>query len=296
MRIFIVSIVASVSAMFLGGCASTTIDTSVNSYAAGVPQAGTTYAIIPYTNGQEDVEMKLNSFEFNEYANLLEKSFSSKGWSRLPANSQPHMVVVVSYGMGPPNTRQYQYSVPTYGKTGSNSYTTGTVTSFGGFTNLNATTTTIPTYGITGSETRLGTITTYDRWLGVSAIDWAEYSRTGKLNRVFDVAVKSTGTGGDLRAVMPYMAMSAGRYAGVNSGRAIMIEHKYDGKEIREFLNSPMPERQLPAPVVSYREAPVTNQPAEVQHQAGSPSQSQTSPVVTQGKPRRSWSNGVRND
>lgn len=240
MRKFVQFLVLSAAAM-LSACSSTKLYTSVSSFSKGTPPAGVSYILLPYAQGSiSNSFAKLNEFEFNEYAAYIERGLSAKGWRRVPVNGTAHMVVFVAYGMGPPQEKTYTYSTPTWGQTGGGTaYTTGVASSFGGYTNLSATTTFVPNYGITGYQTHLGTMTTYDRWLRVMSFRMDTLAKTNQWDQVWDVSVKSTGTSNDLRAVMPYLAMSASQYAGVSSGRSVGLAYKQGGKEIRAFLAPP---------------------------------------------------------
>lgn len=218
--------------VWLAGCASTNIYSTANGFSTGSPPAGSTYLLLPDSD-----KVSENELEFREYAGLVERALTEKGWSRVNDFKSADQVVFVGYGIGNPQKEQISYSLPVWGQTGvSSAYTSGTISTFGNTGTINATTTYTPSYGITGYNQFLTTVTTYDRWLRLTSVDRKAYDQTGKVSEIWKLLVFSNGRTGDLRTVFPYLAMVAGRYAGENTGKALKVTYKMEGAEYKAFV------------------------------------------------------------
>ncbi len=134
------------------------------------------------------------------------------------------IAIFLGYGIGDPETHQFTYSLPTYGKTGvSSSNTYGTVNTYGNTATYSGTTTYTPTYGVTGSTTHTGSRTTYFRYLLLDAVDLDEYRKTEKEVQLWKTTVTSTGSSGDLRQVFPILVAASKQYIGSNTGKKVKV-------------------------------------------------------------------------
>lgn len=236
--------VVLLAALLLAACVpgGTNINSYVNSYASSPVPAGTTYVLYPAAEG-----VSPDDLEFLEYASHIEKALSAKGWRRISPHQQADLAVLVSYGIGDPQQHTTTSALPIFGQTGVQSaYTHGSVNlpTYGNTATYSQTTTYTPSYGITGYVPVQNTYTTYQRWLNVAAFDFGVYLREGKEAQVWRVSVTSSGSTGDLRQIIPYMAASAAPHFGSSTGKAVPVSLKMDGKEIQEFLESnPQPAR-----------------------------------------------------
>lgn len=63
----------------------------------------------------------------------------------------------------------------------------------------------------------------FGRWLRVEAVSAAEYRKTGTIRSVWATRITSTGTGSDLRVLIPVMIRGAQNYLGEDTGHSIDV-------------------------------------------------------------------------
>lgn len=203
----------------------------VSGYSFAPPAAGTTY----FLGSEKGIET--DQFEAREFFNHVERALSVKGLVRVPTPDQAQVIIFVGYGIGAPKEQIATYSVPTFGQTGvMSAHTFGTVSSYG---TISATTTYTPSYGITGSMSHAYSYETYDRWLRLSAVDGPQL-KLGKVQDIWRVDVKSTGSSGDLRQIFPIMAFVASKYVAIDTGKAVRTKTKVKAKDFQAFLQLPV--------------------------------------------------------
>ncbi|KPW03541.1 hypothetical protein [Pseudoalteromonas sp. P1-11] len=206
----------------LAGCAATgqpTFYVSVDSLAASVASTKKTYLLIP---GNEGVSR--NDLQFQEYENYLKRVLNGKGYIAASSRDEADVAIVLSYGIGDPQTHQYSYSLPTWGQTGvSSANTYGTATTYGNRTSVNATTTYTPTYGVTGSTTHTGTRTTFFRYALITGYDYTAFKDSKKEVQIWKTTISSTGSSGDLRRVFPILMAASEPYMATNTGQKIPV-------------------------------------------------------------------------
>ena len=137
---------------------------------------------------------------------------------------------------GDPQEHQYSYSIPTWGQTGvSSSYTTGTISSYGGYGSYSGTTTYTPAYGITGSTTHIGSYTTYFRFIVLDAVDLDEYKKSKKEVQLWKTYVTSSGSSSDLRRVFPILVAASQQYFGKNTGQKVEVNLDEEDERVTEI-------------------------------------------------------------
>lgn len=212
----------------------------VSGYSISPTATGTTYYLATEKGLQSD------QFQLREFSNHVERALSSKGLVRVASPDQAQTVVFLGFGIGDPKQRVASYSLPTFGQTGvSSSSTFGTVSSMG---TVSATTSYTPTYGITGSSSHSYSYDTYDRWLRLTAVDGTQLRTSGTLHDLWKTEVKSTGTSGDLRVILPLMAFAASKYIGTDTGKAVRVKTKEKAKDYLQFLQQPVSGILAPTP------------------------------------------------
>jgi hypothetical protein len=72
--------------------------------------------------------------------------------------------------------------------------------------------------------------------LKLTAISSPHLKAGGAIKEIWKLDVRSSGTLGDLRAVLPAMAFAARNYVGTNTGKAIEIKVK-EKKDFKSFLS-----------------------------------------------------------
>ena len=199
----------SIAVTFVGGllawsCAAP-YSVSVNSFAAPNALAYRTYALIP-----ADEKLPPSDLEFQEYSWYVHRVLMSRGLQPV-AIEQAQVAILLQYGIGEPREHTLTRSIPVWGQTGiASSTTTGTLSTYGNQTYVNAQTSYTPQYGVTGHKTHVETYTTFPRFVGISAVDLGAYRATRQMVEVWKTRIVSVGTSGDLRVVFPIMIAGRG--------------------------------------------------------------------------------------
>lgn len=204
--------------MLVSGCASVTpnFEVSVDSISGEGPIAKPLYVLLP---GNKDTSE--SDLQFQEFAGYIKRALASKGYEEAESFEKADLAIFLGYGIGDPQEHQYTYSLPTWGQTGvSSSYTTGTISSYGGYS---GTTTYTPTYGVTGATSHGGSYSTYFRFMLLTAYNLKEYRNTKKEVQVWKTTVTSAGSSGDLRRVFPVLVAASQDYVGTNTGNKIAV-------------------------------------------------------------------------
>ena len=175
-----------------------------------------------------------NTFEYKEFSHFVKKALIFNGFTEAKDETTAEVVIFFGYGIGDPKTVQVNYSVPLFGRTGiASAYTTGT----GSGNSYSSSTTVIPSYGVTGVVNKTATVTTYQRWLRLSGVASQSLQPPRTPIEMWKVEVKSEGSSGDLRYILPFMAYSSKDYIAISSGKQIEIKVKEKNKDFRNFMN-----------------------------------------------------------
>lgn len=230
MKLKIVMIPLWLSVLLLSGCANMRPPTfHVNVDSIGDARENKTYILLP---GNKDTNP--NDLQFKEYASYVNRALQEKGFIQAETFQEANVAIFLGYGIGDPREHQYTYSLPAWGQTGvSSAYTTGTVSSYGGYGSYSGTTTYTPTYGITGSTTHSGSYTTYFRFMLLDAIDLDEYRKSDKEVQLWKTTVTSSGSSGDLRRVIPILVAASKKYIGTNTGKKVKVELSEEDDQVK---------------------------------------------------------------
>lgn len=180
-------------ALLLSGCAGF-VKSNVTVFHILPPQeTRTKYSFIP-------LQSQESSLEYATYQNYIRNEFSKFNYQEVPLEDAS-VIVAFEYGMG--GSREKIVSIPIYGQTGVSSATThGSVNTYGNYGTFTARTTFTPTYGFTGSQTYSKTEHTRNLWLYI--VDKSSLI-SGKSKVLYEAAVQSEGSSGQLVKVMPAM-------------------------------------------------------------------------------------------
>jgi Domain of unknown function (DUF4136) len=184
------NLIVAIVMLALTGC--TMVKARVSSFHNLPAQpSGLTFAGIPY-------QWQNGSLEFQTYANILATELQSKGFVVVPLD-QAQFVVFLAYAID--SGRQVSYSYPIIGQTGVfSSYTSGTVQTYGNTGSYSGTTTYNPTYGVVGMGQ--GSRTEYTSGVHLDVLDKSALA-AGQISKVYEGEVVSSGSTGQLPAVMP---------------------------------------------------------------------------------------------
>lgn len=153
-----------------------------------------TYAF-GYLKGQE------SSLEVLTYQRVIEGELANKGMNPAPTR-EADVIVYLNYHID--GGRSVFSNVPIWGQTGTtSSYTSGTISTVGSTSTLNATTTYTPIYGVTGSQTVART--EYARQLILFIYRRPDLD-AGNMRPVYEGTVKSSGSGSSVAAVIRQMS------------------------------------------------------------------------------------------
>lgn len=199
-------LIAAVGAV-LAGCATgpTRVQSRITEFhKMAAPTAGDTYAVLPWRE-----ELK-GSLEFQTYAGQVAEGLRAKGFNVVPDGSSAKFAVFLDYGIDTGRTEISSYSIPQWGVTGySGSRTTGTVSSYGNTSFVNAQTTATPTYGVTGYTSGTTSTRVFNRFVNLDIVEIA--SGSAQPRKVYEGRLRSEGSCGTLPNVMP--ALLAGLLA-----------------------------------------------------------------------------------
>ena len=233
-------------AVFLSGCAlqgagnsfwghSSThtqlFNVVVDSLASPKAKEYRTYVLLPGNDG-----VTIDDLQFQEYASYLTRALNHQGFILANKAENADIAIVLSYGIGDPQTLYRTYTLPVWGKTGAfSSHTYGTATSFGDVAKYSGTTTYTPEYGVVGYKTGVETKTVYVRNAVITAYDFKEFKTSNKQIELWRTTLSSTGPSGDLREAFPFLISASVPYLGINSGKRVSID-VYDNDDMFRLI------------------------------------------------------------
>lgn len=190
-------------------------------FRAGPP----TFVVLP---GDADADQLV----FQEFASCVERALVRRGYQRA-TREQANIVVLLSYGIGAPQTTAVTRSMPLLlpGGPSTSTFQATTLTPA-------AVARTIGTIQqpaqprIAGTISRTDQYTTYLRHLVLNAYDAIEYRTTGQVVEMWRTVVTSRGSSGDLRRVLPVLVGAAERFIGKNTGGIVSLSIPEDDPRI----------------------------------------------------------------
>jgi hypothetical protein len=163
---------------------------------------GATFAVVPLTD-------QAGSLEWQQYADLLARQLSARGYVRVVQPASAKYAVLFSYAID--NGKTTTTEEPIFGQAAGGTTmfsgnTSGILggTLYSGFTS--GTAYTLPTYGQIGSVPV--TTTTYTRAVAINIIDVPQSLASGAPVKAFEATARSAGSSGALAVVMSAMVAS----------------------------------------------------------------------------------------
>jgi len=214
---FHTAVATLVVAFALVGCGQI-FRVSVNSFTTPAAKSKS-YFVLSGMKGVPETDL-----QFAEARGCLSRVMNTRGFVQAPTLRDAHVAVMMNYGIGEPEQSQFTSTSPVFGLSGggTSEFETSTRTSSGTL-RTTGTITEAQTFGITGYQTVTKTVTAFDRWVFIRAIDLDEYRATGAIRSVWETTIVSTGRSGDLRRVLPVMIAAAGPKLDENTGRFVDI-------------------------------------------------------------------------
>lgn len=177
---------------FLAGCAVVRSQVAVF-HELPVKAEPIKYALMPLKEQE-------GSLEHKSYERLVKTELDKKGFTETPL-VDAEVVVFLDYGID--SGKEMVSSYPIIGRTGtSSSYSSGSVSSYGGYATYSGTTYNTPTYGVVGTGARTDTV--FSRYLRLDILDKNALTN-GKVSKLYEAKVMSAGTSGQIAVVMPQM-------------------------------------------------------------------------------------------
>jgi uncharacterized protein YceK len=196
MKKIIQSLIALLVVSILAGCAS--VQSSTSRFHK-LPEIGNgeSFAFLPTTDQK-------GGLEYESYCERIESKLIEYGWIPSKNIQTSDYLVFFTYSINGGET--VSGSTPIYGQTGGGtSYTSGTVSSYGGSANYSGTTYTAPTFGQVGSVSYNTQV--FGRNLDLTIIDEKESSKDNPV-KLYEGRVTSHGSSADIAVVLPTMIES----------------------------------------------------------------------------------------
>lgn len=175
-----------------------------------------------------------NDLEFQGVKKIVRSMLLEKGYRITEDSKNVDTIVFVNFGISDPKTDTQTWTMPVYDYITQqpirNTNTTYNVNDQYGQNvgSINAQTTygnpyqvNIPKPVYRGETTHTSKRTTFMRHLIVEGVDYQYYVKNNKIKNFWKVTAKSTGSGGDIRKVMPFLALASKEYIELDSGSTI---------------------------------------------------------------------------
>lgn len=209
--------------ILLSGCATfsgkSRFEIGVDSLALSNASLKKTYLLLPGNKGVTPADL-----QFQEYAAYLKRVLGEKGYTYTTSEDKADLVIYLAYGLGDPETYQYAYSLPVWGRTGY--YATRShvaETSKDGKTTYKSITTYVPSYGFAGYETYVGSGTAYSRFAVITAYDYDQFKKDEKEVQLWKTTITSVGMSDDLRRVFPVLLAASAPYLATDTGHKVYV-------------------------------------------------------------------------
>jgi hypothetical protein len=192
---------------------------SVDSLAASGATGKKTYLLLPGNQG-----VTVADLQFKEYAEYLKRVLGKKGYVYTESKDEANLAIYLAYGMGDPETHQYSYDLPVWGRTGyyaSSSQVAEAVVD--GQTKYRAYTTYTPAYGLIGYNTYIDSVTTYTRFAVLTAYDYDQFKKDGTEVQLWKTTINSTGSSDDLRLIFPVLMAASIPYLATDTGSKVYL-------------------------------------------------------------------------
>jgi hypothetical protein len=203
-------------------------EVTVDALAGHELHSANTYILAPGNSGTS-----ADDLQFQEFARYLDRALQAQGFIAASSAQEAELIVVLSYGVHGPFTKEKSYSRPTYGQTGYRRVYRDSVQCDRG-PGGGMSYTFVPTYGVTGYTSGTYTQTTYSQFAIIEAFDSSDAEQPSA-SQVWRVDLVSIGQRNDLRQGLPIMLAAAMPYIGSNSGQKLELELDEDDDAV-QFL------------------------------------------------------------
>jgi len=212
--------------IFLLGCSSAKYTIGVDSY--GNDERIERKTCVIYTT-----DSSISSLQFQEYKRYLTLVLWDKGYRVVDNPDSSNVSIFFDCGISDPARHEMVRSLPTWGVTGTRQVSTsGTiyVNPYSGNVEYNQEQYNTPSYGVIGYRDVHQSTTLYRRFINLVAFNTSDHSR------IWQVAISSTGSSGDLRKTVAYMLVGAKDYIGNSSGEIKKVHVNINNEQAKSLL------------------------------------------------------------
>lgn len=214
---------------------------AVDSLAASGADSKKTYLLLPGNQGVTAADL-----QFKEYAEYLKRVLNKRGYIYTESKDEADVAIYLAYGMGDPQTHQYSYDLPIWGRTGYYASRTNVAeTTVDGKTTYRAYTTYIPSYGYIGYNSYIDTVTTYMRFAVITAYDYSQFKKDETEVQLWKTTINSTGTTDDLRRIFPILMAASIPYLATDTGRKVYLTVYENDPVVQEIKGGASPKEPV---------------------------------------------------
>ena len=227
---------AAAAALFLGGCASPytfKVDAINNPDVEGYES---------FKMVSSNAEVDENDLQYKEVSDYVKTTLSAQGLYEAPDTDSADMIVDISYGVGEPQIDYKTYTTPVYAvrSGGPRHVAIPVVDKNGRVVGYRNTTVYDPPHReVVDYEEKTVPITTYEKYLRLTARDNQNVDESQAPAQVWSIYVKNKDESADLRKYLPLMAAAAVPYVGENTESQQEIKLKESDDEVA-FVKSGM--------------------------------------------------------
>lgn len=231
-KIRFLSLVLAGAGLLLGGCA-TTYQVQVSALAnPQLAAANTRYTFVSSKPKEQD----LGDLQFQEVLRHVQQVLADQGFHEADKPGAAAINLFVDFGVGNPVTRTYTFTTPIYAEVGGGYQThTTKTTDASGKTSTTTEAVRVPgRYERVGTDVTVNSVTTYRKYLRLSARLRQSGVPAEKGREVWTVTAIVDDQRADLRAALPLLAQAIEPYVGRDTGRAIIVRfQEKDGRLVR---------------------------------------------------------------
>ncbi|NLA73988.1 MAG: hypothetical protein GX846_00650 [Deltaproteobacteria bacterium] len=229
----------------LCGCASLSnfgrhrFNISIDSLAAPGAVSKKIYLLLPGNQGVTAADL-----QFKEYAEYLKRVLDKRGYVYTESKDEANVAIYLAYGMGDPQTHQYSYDLPVWGRTGYYASRTRVAeTTDDGKTSYRTYTAYTPAYGYIGYSSRIDSVTTYMRFAVITAYDYDQFKKDEAEVQLWKTTINSTGTTDDLRRIFPILMAASLPYLATDTGEKVYVA-MYETDPVAQEIKGSIPPKE----------------------------------------------------
>jgi hypothetical protein len=208
--------------LLAAACGSNALDVRVTAL-RDPARTGRTYWLVP-AEGHGATQL-----EFRAVESLVHKALRARGYQQVGRDIEPHLVVLLGYGVGPPQAvvqatqggARWQPGQPGRSGiiTGVGSTATGPRMTWSGWT-------------------RVEVFTVYTTWVRLSAVDGKAFAAGRPAGEVWSTTARTEARGSDLQVLLPVLLASAMDYFAANVRRDVRLLVPPDSQRVEWLARS----------------------------------------------------------